>query len=437
MTSNDTKNILSVFINGKKVGVYIKEKKGVTTFQYDSDWLSWENAFPVSLSLPLQKDSYGADKVLPVFDNLLPDNNEIRKLIADRQGAEGYDTHSILESIGSDCVGALQFLPEGRSPDDPGRINYKPISTSQIAEKLKNLKHAPLGMNRDEKFRISLAGAQEKTGLLYFKNQWCIPQGSSPTTHILKPQIDKIDENIDLSQSVENEYICMKLAEAFEIPTAKVKIETFDTEIVLIVERFDRKSTRDSRLLRLPQEDFCQILSVISSKKYESDGGPGMDDILHVLKSSNKPIENQQQFMKSIILFWLLGATDGHAKNFSIFLQPGGRFEITPLYDVMSMQPFIDTKKIPHKDFRLAMSVGDKQNYKIMRIYPRHFLQTAKKNNFPEADVEAIFDELIAAEDAAIKKVWRQLPKSFPSALANSIIGGLQHRMQQLRDRNS
>jgi serine/threonine-protein kinase HipA len=172
------------------------------------------------------------------------------------------------------------------------------------------------------------------------------PIGITATTHILKPQIGELPNGIDLSNSVENKYLCLKLLEGFGIPVANVEIADFGDRRTLIVERFDRRQARDGRLLLLPQEDICQALSVPPTRKYQSDGGPAMRDIIQLLKGSDTPDKDIAIFMRAWIVFWILGATDGHAKNFSIFLGAGGRYRMTPLYDVLTAQPSLDAGQI-------------------------------------------------------------------------------------------
>jgi hypothetical protein len=164
---------------------------------------------------------------------------------------------SLLSAIGRDCVGALQFLPDGAAPDAAGAINARGASDQDIARILGNLASHPLGVGPDQEFRISLAGVQEKTALLYWKNKWHVPHGTTATTHIIKPQIGRLPNGIDLTNSVENEYLCLQLVAALGLPVAKSRIVDFAGRRVLAIERFDRTWTRDGRLLRLPQEDCC------------------------------------------------------------------------------------------------------------------------------------------------------------------------------------
>ncbi|PNG24406.1 type II toxin-antitoxin system HipA family toxin [Methylocella silvestris] len=427
---------LNVFLNSRHVGVLRREATGAIDFQYARDWLDWRGTFPVSLSLPLREDRYIGTPVINVFDNLLPDSDPIRKRVAERVGADGTDVFSLLTALGHDCVGALQFLPDGTDPGTAGDTDGKRVSDDDVADIIKNLAAAPLGMGEDEDFRISIAGAQEKTALLRKDGQWFKPTGATATTHILKPQIGQLPNGIDLSNSVENEYLCLKLVEAFGVPTAKVEIADFGERRTLIIERFDRLWTKDGRLLRLPQEDTCQALSIPPTKKYQSDGGPGMREIINLLKGSDTPEADIATFMRACIIFWLLGATDGHAKNFSIFLSPGGRFRMTPLYDVLTAQPSLDDGQIPRKKFKLAMSVGTNRHYAIHDIVPRHFLKTADIAGVGSPAMKAIFEDIAANTERQAKAVIAALPKSFPEQLVASTMAALSHRLR-LFDRSA
>jgi serine/threonine-protein kinase HipA len=412
---------LNIFLNSRIVGVLRRGSNGAIDFQYATAWLEWEHTFPVSLSLPLREDRYIGAPVINVFDNLLPDSDAIRRRVAERVGSEGTDAYNLLTALGKDCVGALQFLPEGVQPGNVGSTDGKSVSVDEIADILNNLAAAPLGMGEDKDFRISIGGAQEKTAFLRKDGKWFKPIGSAATTHILKPQIGQLPNGVDLSNSVENEYLCLKLIAALGIPTANVEIADFGDRRTLIVERFDRRWTKDGRLLRLQHEDMCQALSVPPTLKYESDGGPGMRGIIDLLKGSDTPEQDIATFMRACILFWILGATDGHAKNFSIALGPGGRFHLAPLYDVLTAQPSVDAQQIQQKQFRLAMSVGSNRHYAVKKIMPRHFLQTGELAGLGLPMMLAIFEDLNACIEKATDKVINALPQSFPDQLITSV----------------
>ncbi|HEX4487301.1 MAG TPA: type II toxin-antitoxin system HipA family toxin [Terriglobales bacterium] len=419
---------LNVFLNARLVGRLSRETTGAIDFQYDGSWLQWENAFPVSLSLTLREDRYVGAPVTAVFDNLLPDNDDIRRRLAARTGAKGHDAYSLLAAIGRDCVGALQFLPQGEEPGPAGTVEGRPIANQEIAGILHELSAAPLGVSREGEFRISIAGAQEKTALLRWKRRWWIPHGSAATTHIFKPAIGQRG-NLDLSLSVENEHFCMTFAAGLGLPVARTQIARFGAKPVLIVERFDRRWTADRRLLRLPQEDFCQALSFPPSRKYESHGGPGIVAILELLKGSDDPQSDQRMFLKAQIVFWLLGAIDGHAKNFSVALRPGGRFRLTPLYDIVSVQPNLDAHQLRHNRMKLAMAVGKNRHYAVATVFPRHFIQTAETAGVAAEVTISILREVLEQVPSALTKAKRSMPQRFPKKLLESIKEGVLRRL--------
>jgi len=425
---------LNVLINNRLCGRLEKQASGAISFQYDPGWLAWKPAFSVSLSLPMREAPWRGEAVIAVFDNLLPDNAYVRRQVAARTGAEGVDAYSLLGQIGRDCVGAMQFLPDGEGADALQPIRGTPISDADIEDMLANLGRAPLGIDPEQEFRISVAGAQEKTALLRHDGQWMRPIGATPTTHILKPQLGQIPTSsgvIDLSDSVENEHYCLTLLESFGLPIARTEIATFGARRVLVVERFDRRP-RGNQLLRLPQEDFCQALSIPSSRKYQRDAGPSLVDILTKLQESDDPLVDQAKVLKSQIVFWLIGATDGHAKNFSVFLRPGGRFELTPFYDVLSAQPAFDAKRIPHKGFTLAMSVGARPHYKILEVHGRHFVETAKDAGLGPTIIRRVFEEVLAAAPAAAAEALQKMPAGFPEAIHNSVAWAIRTRLPRL-----
>jgi serine/threonine-protein kinase HipA len=275
-------------------------------------------------------------------------------------------------------------------------------------------------------FRISLAGAQEKTALLWHKNAWHRPTGATPTTHILKLPIGGNPQGIDLSTSVENEWLCAQVVEAFGIPVAPCSMETFGEQRALVVERFDRRLSLDGKwFMRLPQEDFCQATATAPASRYESDGGPGIEKIMDLLRGSEKAQEDRHDFLRTQLVFWLLAAIDGHAKNFSIFLQAGGAFRLTPRYDNLSAHPMLGHgrgKLSPHK-IRMAMAVrGKNRHYRWKEISARHWVETAKRCGVSE--MKAIMEEVIARTPKAVEQATKRLPRKFPNQIAETIITG-------------
>lgn len=435
MARKKTHQPLDVLINGRQVGRLEKASSGAISFQYGEEWLAWEHRFAVSLSLPLTPAAYRGAEVAAVFDNLLPDRDAVRRRVAERMGAQGADFYSLLEAIGRDCVGAMQFLPTDDA--DPGEacVKGEPVSDAQIEAMLADLAQAPLGVDREQEFRISVAGAQEKTALLRMNEQWFRPVGTTPTTHILKPQLGQIpsaDGMIDMSDSVDNEHYCMKLMQAFGLQVAQTEIATFGARRVLVVERFDRRWRNAGHIVRLPQEDCCQALGIPPTRKYQSDGGPSMRDILGLLKGVDDPQADQVAFFKSQILFWLIGATDGHAKNFSIFLNPGGRYSLTPFYDVLSAQPAADRGQIAPNKFRLAMSAGTNRHYRLSEVMGRHFVQTGKAAGLGTTVMRGAIAELLDGAANAATEARAAMPAGFADEVHASIAAAIDRRLPHL-----
>lgn len=441
MARNRTHPRLCVYQNGELVGYLSKQPSGAVEFLYAQEWLSNERAYPVSLSLPLREDAYKGAPVVAVFENLLPDSEALRSRVAEKVGAEGTDAYSLLAQIGRDCVGALQFFPEDADINflDLYSIRGEPIDDEGIERILNNLARVPLGLDGDSDFRISVAGAQEKTALLFHDGMWLRPFGTTPTTHILKTQIGELPNGVDLSNSVENEFYGLAVMAAFGLSVNKADIVTFGQTKSLVIERFDRYWVKDDILLRVPQEDCCQALSIPPSRKYQNDKNrpanekqPSMVEILNLLKASDQPAEDQKSFIKAQILFWLMGATDGHGKNFSIFLGAGGRFRLTPFYDVLTAQPYFDAHQIQKKEMKMAMSVGIGGHYRMDEIQGRHFVQTAERARLPDYIAKEALEEISGMAEQAMQSVERGLPTDFPEEIHESVSRGFKSRLQSL-----
>lgn len=425
---------LHLFMNREYVGRLIYEKTGIMSLQYDKSWLHNPNARPISLSLPLREKKYSGQSVYNYFDNLLPDSNQIRARIQAKFQFKNSDPFTFLKKIGADCIGAIQLTNEKKITNIKN-INSNPISGKEISKILKEYKNYPLGMKGEtDDFRISLAGVQEKTAFTLINNKWHRPIGATPTTHIFKRPIGIIKNyNLDLSESCENEWLCLKILKAFDIPVANAVIEYFEDEKVLVIERFDRKFSVDgSWIIRLPMEDICQALGYSPHLKYESDGGPGIINIMNLLLGSRKAKYDRKVFLKSQVLFWLLAAIDGHAKNFSIFLESNNRYSLAPLYDVMSAYPYIASGELQKQKIKMAMALRSKNvHYRWYNIRPKHFLSIAKKVGYSENIVKEIIREIIANAYERLLKVESDLPKDFPTNISDSIFSNFKYNLKK------
>lgn len=415
-----------IYMNGEKVAKLTRTSGGRLELAYSDEWLSSPSRRPLSLSLPLGKARFSGELVQNFFDNLLPDSEPIRRRIQARFRAKSSDSLDLLWHIGRDCVGALQLLPDEVEAVDVRKIEGRELSDAEIGLILSNYQTMPLGMAEGEDFRISIAGAQEKTALLQVNGHWWLPHGLTPTTHIVKPPIGK-NSGFDLSQSVENEWLCHLILKEFSIPVADTEMAVFGGMKALVVTRFDRRISDDGGwIIRLPQEDFCQALGVSPGLKYESVGGPGIVNIMRLLTGSTNRAQDRRNFMKAQYLFWLLAAIDGHGKNFSIFLEPQGRYRLTPMYDVLSAHPLIEKGELGPQKTKMAMALrGKKPHYHWQRIKSRHWFGTAKACGFPEDEMEGIISEVLDSLDAVIDRVWFQVPEGPAQEAAEAVFRGM------------
>jgi serine/threonine-protein kinase HipA len=423
------RRVLDVYVGTSKVGQYSRAPDGATAFRYDADWLTLERAFPISLSMPLSDRIWSGEAATSYFDGLLPDDRTVREKIASRERAESAGIFDLLAVIGRDCVGALRFVPEGVDPGDPAKMAYRPVTDEEIAGRLAALGANPLGLYAEEDdFRISIAGVQEKTAFLRIDNQWQLPLGPTPTSHIFKPAIKEGPNGADFSDTPWNEWFCLVLCRALGLETANTEVRLIDGKPVLIVKRFDR-TWQGGVLYRLPQEDICQALGVPPLRKYQSDGGPGIVRVLDFLNGTIAPYEDRLTFMKAQIVFWLLAAIDGHAKNLSIFITPGG-YRLTPLYDVMSAAPY---PQFPAQKVKLAMALGEKGYYRLNQIQLRHFYQTGQKAGLHEQDMEGIFSDLTTRMEGAITEAATLAAEAgMPESTADPIMDGVRKRARMI-----
>jgi len=427
---------LALWANGEYVGRWTVNRGGEMELDYNPGWVASPSGRPLSVSLPypLEPEPIRGHNVASYFEGLLPDSDGIRRRIAARFATGSTNAFDLLTAVGRDCVGALQLLKEGEEPSGIGEVSGVPVDAEAIERHLLEVVTPDrFGGNRDpdDDFRISLAGAQEKDAFLWWDGQWMKPRGTTPTTHIFKLPLGAVgDRQVDFSTSVDNEWLCLRLLKAYGLPAANADIATFGKQRVLVVERFDRRVSPDgSWLLRLMQEDFCQATGTSPLLKYERDGGPGLVELFTLLKQSTESEADQRTLMASQILFWMLRAPDGHAKNFSIQLlaAEGLSFRMTPLYDVMSALPVIGVgpTKWARQEVKLAMALlGKDRHYAMHDIQRRHFNSTAKKVGYA-GNVDALLDELIGRTPAVVEELQAQLPKGFSQEVSDRVFSGL------------
>ena len=403
--------LLVVIADRRIMGEIRRDRRGRLAFVYDDHWRSMDEAYPLSLSMPLVVDEHEHARIEPWLWGLLPDNDAILARWGQRFHVSPRNAFALLGATGEDCAGAIQLVRPDRVDealrDDGPHVDW--LTEGDIAERLRTLRtdQAAWRMARDTG-QFSLAGAQPKTAFLYDGQRWGVPFGLTPTTHILKPPIDT------LAGHAENEHLCLALARALGLPAAGSEVLRFEDEVAIVVERYDRARTA-STIRRLHQEDMCQVLGLPPTKKYQNEGGPGCAEISEAIRThSGEPGEDARTFARAIILNWIIGGTDAHAKNFSVLIGAGGRVRLAPLYDVASTLPYdFDPRKL-----KMATRIGGK--YLLDDVYLRHWIKFASEVRLPSAEV------LDMARTMA-----ETLPEAFTETVDEARADGLDHPILQ------
>ena len=370
--------LLVVVADRRIMGEIRRDRRGRLTFVYDDRWRSMDAAYPLSLSMPLVVAEHEHARIEPWLWGLLPDNEAILARWGQRFHVSARNAFALLAAVGEDCPGAIQLVRPDRVndilQDDDGQIEW--LTEADIAERLRILRQdqAAWRMARDAG-QFSLAGAQPKTALLFDGQRWGVPSGPSPTTHILKPPIEGLEGH------AENEHLCLELARALGLPAARSDVLRFAGESAIVVERYDRTRLAGS-IRRLHQEDMCQVLGLPPTKKYQNEGGPGCAELGEAIRThSGEPGDDAWTFARAVMLNWIIGGTDAHAKNFSMLIGPQGRGRLAPLYDVASMLPYdVDPRRL-----KMATRIGGK--YRLDEVHSRHWMKFATEVRLPPADV--------------------------------------------------
>ena len=419
---------LIALADGCLLGEIRCDARGRLSFEYDALWSEDDSAYPLSLSMPLTVRDHNHDKIEPWLWGLLPDNESVLARWSRRFQVSARSAFSLLTVTGEDCPGAVQLVrPErvgrllasrsGEASEDHTALDSREIvwlTATEVEARLRTLRHDNSAWRLEEDVgQFSLAGAQSKTALLFEDGRWGIPQGVTPTTHILKPPIEGFPGHC------ENEHLCLALAASLGIPTARSQVRRFGQETAIVVERYDRSATT-GRLVRLHQEDSCQALGRSPFNKYESTGGPGCRDIAGAIRSHcTRPGEDLRTLVKAIALNWVIGGTDAHARNFSFLIGTGGDARLAPLYDLASALPY-PGHYAPR--LKLAMKVGGEA--RIGYIQVRHWKRFAAEVGMPADEVLGICGSVAA-----------QTPDRFADLVVAAQSEGLDHPIaERLKD---
>ncbi len=404
---------LVALLDGKEVGRVHRDVRGRLSFIYEDAWRNAHDAYPLSLSMPLGAKEHGSTVTEAFLWGLLPDNEQVLSRWAAKFHVSARNVFGLISNVGEDCAGAVQFVtPERLSSVRSGKEdNVEWLSESAVATRLATLRvdHAAWRLPRDTG-QFSLAGAQPKTALLLQNGRWGIPSGRLPTTHILKPPTGHFDGH------AENEHICLMLARRLGLPTARSKVMRFKGEIAIVIERYDRQH-KGNDIIRVHQEDICQALGIMPTKKYQNEGGPGASNIAELLRTySTDRQEDLDTFIAAMGFNWLIAATDAHAKNFSLLLS-GRRVRLAPLYDIASILPYdeVDLQKV-----KLAMKIGGE--YKLTHIGLHQWQKFARDMRI---EPDRLVELLVAMAKQIPDEVNAARARAREDGLKEAIIDGL------------
>ena len=328
---------------------------GDLAFTYDADYLDTAS-YGISLSLPLQRDAFKGSQVKAFFSGLLPEGS-VRDRLAKYLGLSERNSFALLEAVGGDCAGALALYPHGEGPLKASD-NIEALDDKRLREVLDLIKRRPM-LAGDDGCRFSLAGAQDKLAVGFEDGHVLLVKGGAPTTHILKPMIERVRD------SAHNELFCMKLAKMVGLDVPEASLHFVGDTPYYLVKRYDRQIGEDGTVTRIHQEDFCQALGIAPDIKYEREGGPAIAACQNVIaKHAARPAADQIKLLNIVLFNYLVGNADAHGKNFSL-LYKGNKPELAPAYDLLSTTIYPDLSE------RMAMKIGGK--YEPKDVCPRHF----------------------------------------------------------------
>jgi serine/threonine-protein kinase HipA len=363
---------LIALAGNREAGRVRRDNHGKLSFTYEEEWRGDSEAFPISVSMPLALAEHGNARIDPYLWGLLPDNEQILDKWGRKYHVSARSAFGLVSHVGEDSPGAVQFvLPERVERikrSSPADVQW--LSEEMIAQRLKALRadHGAWRLPNDTG-QFSLAGAQPKTALLFVNGRWGLPSGRVPTTHILKPPTGEFDGH------AENEHFCLELARTMGFAVPNSRIMHFEKEIAIVVERYNRVQTAPAQFQRIHQEDICQALAIPPTRKYESEGGPGVKVIVEFLRTySTKADEDVAIFLDAVALNWVIAGTDAHAKNYAILIGGGGKVRLAPLYDIASVLPY---PEFHPRQIRLAMKIGGE--YRLQDIGVQQWRKLAKE----------------------------------------------------------
>lgn len=380
----------------KTLDIYLHQNRAAQVTQNGSDALSLQylpeyiqaGGAALSIALPVRTQPYTNKPTKIFLEGLVPESESARERLAQEHSISARNAFALLKHIGLDCAGAIQLIPEGQHL--PKKSSRAEVPAAEIAHRIVQARSALQSSWVLPNESWSLGGAQAKFALTQLNGKWFHTQGALPSTHIFKPGIP------NLNYQALNEHLCLQAASALGLLTASTRIMEFGKEQAIVVERYDRALNGD-RILRVHQEDLCQAMGYLPSKKYESQGGPSASAIIQFLRRTATPEiaqNNIDRFVQALMFNCLIGAPDAHAKNYSLIYLDGHTPILAPLYDIASALAYTDSPEsgaVPEGQHAVAdirksaMKVGGEAVFS--QITGERWRKFAKDNKLNEQQV--------------------------------------------------
>jgi serine/threonine-protein kinase HipA len=344
---------LIAYIEGKEVGT-LRDAANIWSFEYAPAWIDSPDSFDLAPGLPRSGprilDGATERPVQWFFDNLLPEE-QVREVLAKEAKIAGSDAFALLAYYGKESAGAITLLAPGETPAESG---YRALSDASLHGRISKLPRQSL--SADAPKRMSNAGAQHKLAICIREGQLFEPVGSTPSTHLLKP--DHVDSD-NWPHSVANEYFVMRLAALLGLDVPPVQIR-YVPDPIYIIERFDRRIEGDEPR-RLHVIDACQLLGLDRTFKYQQ---AKTENLVRCIDLCTNRARTRQDLLAWTLFNVLTGNADAHLKNLSFRVSSNG-IALAPFYDLVSTESYrADINSIPRWPNRdLSMQIGDAKTF--------------------------------------------------------------------------
>ncbi len=406
---------INIYARNSKVGKLIFVTPGQCELEYEPNWVT--SGFPLSPALPFD-GQFEPNAVVNFLKNIFPEGEAFQELLdIDRISKD--NIYAILSTIGHDTSGALVFAQKHQNTKFK---NLRRVTESELIERL-NMRSTRDLILWDDKYRLSVAGVQNKLNILETKNgKMFLADGQYASTHILK-FASLQDPFITI-----NEFFCMKLAELAGLRVADVRLKKLGEHYTLIVRRFDRRYNND-KILKAHVVDGCQVLNLPPSYKYEQNFGSSRDvrhirdgvgllDLFGFTNQCSIPVKAKQSILDWVIFNVLIGNSDAHGKNIS-FMAGTNFYQLAPFYDLLSI--VYEARNNEKLDTGLAMAIGDQ--FDINGVTAYDFLCMSGEVGIPfkqlknrmhhicqkTLDSLLIVENLSKSHDDEVKNVFKEL----------------------------